>query len=112
MGARVYPTVAEQVGAGRRRDGPRTAATLGCGRPAQPLVPGGVVVRAAVVAPPQHQHNPGTVRERAKRAQAHTHHRAHPQGRTTKPPRATAPRSAQTWGLCTTAPTVGQAVAA
>ena len=58
---------------------------------------------------PKHQQNPGTARERAKRARAHAQHRAHKQGRTTKPPRATAQRYAQTWVLCTTAPTVVQA---
>jgi len=71
----------------------------------------GGVVRAAVAPPPRHQHNPGTVRERATRAQAPAQHRAHPQGRTTKPPRAAVPRYAQTGGLCTTAPTLEQAVA-
>jgi len=61
---------------------------------------------------PKPKQNPGTARERAKRAKAHAQHRAHKQGRQTKPPRTTAQRSAQTWGLFTTAPTVGQAVAA
>ena len=61
--------------------------------------------------PPQHQQNPGTARERAKRATAHAPHRAHQQGRQTKPPSAPAQRYAQTWVLCTTAPTVAQAVA-
>jgi len=93
-------------------DGQRTVATMGRGRPDQPLVPGWVVVSAAVVAPPKHKQNPGTVRERAKRAKAHAQHRAHKQGRKTKPPSATAQRYAPTWVLFTTAPTVGQAVAA
>jgi hypothetical protein len=82
---------------------------MGRGRPDQPLVPGWVVVSAAVVAPPKHKQNPGTARERAKRA--HAQHRAHKQGCKTKPPSATAQRYAQTWVLFTTAPTVGQAVA-
>jgi Transposase DDE domain len=111
MVARVYATIAEHLVAGRLVDGPRTAATMGRGRPAQPLVPGWVVVSAAVVAPPKHKQNPGTVRERAKRAKAHAQHRAHKQGRKTKPPSATAQRYAQTWVLFTTAPTVEQAVA-
>jgi Transposase DDE domain len=111
MVARVYTTVAEHLIAGRLVDGQRTAATMGRGRPDQPLVPGWVVVSAAVVAPPKHKHNPGTARERAKRAKAHAQHRAHKQGRKTKQPSATAQRYAQTWVLFTTAPTVGQAVA-
>jgi hypothetical protein len=111
MVARVYTTVAEHLVAGRLVDGQRTAATMGRGRPDQPLGPGWVVVSTAVVAPPKHKQNPGTVRERAKRAKAHAHHRAHKQGRKTKPPSATAQRYAQTWVLFTTAPTVVQAVA-
>jgi hypothetical protein len=109
--ARVSTPVAEPWLAGRLVDGQRTAATLGRGRPDQPLVPGWGVVSPAVVEPPTHKQHPGTMRERAKRAHAHAQHRAHKQGRKTKPPRATAQRYAQTWVLCTTAPTVGQAVA-
>ena len=104
MVARVYTTVAEHLVAGRLVDGQRTAATMGRGRPDQPLVPGWVVVSTAVVAPPKQQ-NPGTARERAQRAKAHAQHRAHKQGRKTKPPSATAQRYAQTWVLFTTAPT-------
>src|SRR2546426_12055911 len=85
---------------------------MGRGQPDQPLVPGWVVVSAAVVAPPKHKQNPGTVRERARRAKAHAQHRAHKQGRKTTPPSATAQRYAQTWVLFTTAPTVAQAVGA
>src|SRR5262245_49152078 len=84
---------------------------MGRGQPAQPLVRGWVVVSTAVAALPKHKQNPGTARERAKRARAHAQHRAHKQGRTTKPPSATAQRYAQTWVLFTTAPTVVQAVA-
>jgi hypothetical protein len=109
--ARVSTTVAEHWNVGRLVDGPRPAATRGRGRPDQPLVPGWVVVSTAVVAPPKHKQNPGTVRERAKRAKAHAQHRAHQQGRKTQPPRATAQRYAQTWVRFTTAPTAGQAVA-
>src|SRR5262245_2049894 len=112
MVARISTTVAEPWVAGRLVDGPRTAVTMGRGRPAQPLVPGWVVVSAAVVAPPKPKPNPGTVRERAKRAKAHAQHRAPTQGRPTQPPSATAQRYAQPWVLCTTALTVGQAVAA
>src|SRR5215813_75078 len=111
MVARVYATIAEHLAAGRLVEGQRTAATMGRGRPAQPLVPGWVVVSAAVVAPPKHKRNPGTVRERAKRAKAHAQHRAHKQGRKTKLPSVTAQRYAQTWVLFTTASTVAQAVA-
>jgi hypothetical protein len=109
--AHVYATVAAHLEAGRLVDGQRTAATMGRGRPDQPLVPGWVVVSAAVVAPPKHKQNPGTLRERAKRAKAHAQHRAHKQGRKTTPPSATAQRYAQTWVLFTVAPTVTQAVA-
>ena len=109
--AGVYATVAEHLGARRLVVGQRQSASMGRGRPDQPLVPGWVVVSAAVAAPPQHKQNPGTVRERAKRAKAHAQHRAHKQGGTTKPPSAAAQRYAQTWVLFTTAPTVEQAVA-
>jgi hypothetical protein len=107
--ARVYATVAAHLAVGRLVEGQRTAATMGRGRPDQPLVSGWVVVSTAVVAPPKHKHHPGTVRERAQRAKAHAQHRAHKQGRKTKPPSATAQRYAQTWVLFTTAPTVVQA---
>jgi hypothetical protein len=70
-----------------------------------------VVVSTAVATPPPHKQNPGTARERAKRATAPAQHRAHKQGRKTTPPSATAQRSAQTWVLFTSAPTVTQAVA-
>jgi hypothetical protein len=109
--ARVYATVAEHLATRRLEDGQRTAATMGHGRPDQPLVPGWVVVSTAVVTPPKHKQNPGTVRERAKRAKAHAQHRANKQGRKTKPPSATAQRYGQTWVLFTTAPTVVQAAA-
>jgi hypothetical protein len=109
--AGVSTMVGEHGAAGRLVVGPRTAAVRGRGRPEQPLVPGWVVVSAAVAAPPRHKHNPGPARERATRAQAQAQHRAHKQGRKTKPPRAAAQRYAQTWVLCTTAPTLEQAVA-
>jgi hypothetical protein len=108
----VYTTVAAPLEAGRLRVGHRTGATMGSGRAAQPWVPGWIVVSAAVVVPPKHQQNPGTLRERAKRAKAHAQHRAHQQGRKTPPPSAGAQRYAQTWVLCTTAPTVVQATTA
>src|SRR5262245_1861152 len=108
----VYATVAIHLAAGRLGGGQRTAAAMGRGQPAQPLGRGWVVVSAAVAALPKHKQNPGTTRERAERAKAHAQHRAYKQGRKTKPPRATAHRYAQTWVLFTTAPTVGQAVAA
>ena len=108
----VYTTVAVHLEAGRLRVGQRTGATMGRGRSAQPLVPGWIVVSAALVVPPKHKQNPGTVRERAKRAKAHAQHRAHKQGRKTPPPSAVAQRYAQTWVLFTTAPTVAQATTA
>jgi hypothetical protein len=85
---------------------------MGCGRPDQPLVPGWIVVSAAVAAPPQHKQNPGTRRERAARARRHAQHRTHKQGRKTTPPSAAVQRYAQTWVLFTTASTVAQAVRA
>jgi Transposase DDE domain len=109
--AGVYAIVAEHLEAGRLGVGQRRVASIGRGRPDQPVVPGWVVVSAAVAALPPHKQNPGTVRERAKRAKAHAQHRAHKQGRKTKPPSAAAQRYAQTWVLFTTAPTVTQAVA-
>jgi hypothetical protein len=107
----VYATVANHLGARRLIDGQRTVAIMGRGRSDQPLVPGWVVVSTAVAPPPQHKQNPGTARERAKRAKAQAQHRAHKQGRKTTPPSAVAQRYAQTWILFTTAPTVTQAVA-
>jgi hypothetical protein len=95
---------------GRLRHGQRTAATIGRGRPDQPLVPGGMVGSATGATLPRHKRNPGTRRERAQRAQAHRPHRLHNQGRKTTPPSVTAQRYAQTWGLFTTAPPVRQAV--
>jgi hypothetical protein len=107
----VYATVAAHLEAGRLGRGQRPAGAMGRGRPDQPLVPGGVVVSADVATAPTHKQNPGTVRAQAKRAKAQAQHRAHKQGRQTKPPRAAAQRYAQTWVLCTVAPTVAQAVA-
>src|SRR6266516_347566 len=106
----VYTTVADHLEAGRLSVGQRTRATMGRGRSDQPLVPGWIVVSAALMVPPKHKQNPGTVRERAKRAKAHAQHRKHKQGRKTIPPSAVAQRYAQTWVLFTTAPTVTQAV--
>ena len=108
--AGVYAKVADHLVGGRLRHGQRTAATLGRGRPDQPLVPGWIVVSATMMTPPRHKQNPGTLRERAKRAKAHRQHRLHKQGRKTTPPSVTAQRYAQTWVLFTTAPTVRQAV--
>ena len=108
--AGVYAMVATHLAAGRLMDGQRTAAAMGRGRSDQPLVPGWVVVSTAVAPVPRHKHNPGTLRERAKRAKAHAQHRKHKQGRKTPPPSAPAQRYAQTWVLFTTAPTVTQAV--
>lgn len=108
--AGIYATVATHLEAQRLVVGQRRMASMGRGRPDQPLVPGWVVVSTAVAAPPKHKQNPGTVRERAKRAKAHAQHQAHKQGRKTKPPSAVAQRYAQTWVLFTTVPTVERAV--
>jgi hypothetical protein len=110
--AGVYAMLVDHLEAGRLVEGQRTAAAMGRGRPDQPLVPGWVVVSATVAVPPKHKQNPGTARERAKRAKGHAQHRKHKQGRKTKPPSAAALRYAQTWVLFTTAATVAQAVAA
>ena len=109
--AGVYAMVADHLEAGRLVVGQRTAAVMGCGRRDQPLVPGWIAVSAAVVVPPKHKQNPGTERERLKRATAHAKQRARKYGRHTTPPSATARRYAQTWVLFTTAPTVAHAVA-
>src|SRR5262249_42164900 len=106
----VYAKVADHLVAGRLRQGQRTAATLGRGRPTQPFVSGWVVVSATVAAVPWHKRNLGTLRERAQRAKAHRQHRRHKQGRKPSPPSATAQRYAQTWVRFTTAPTGRQAV--
>jgi hypothetical protein len=108
---RVYAPVSAHLVAGRLVVGQRTAATMGRGTVEQPLVPAAIVVSAVVVTPPHHKQNPGTARERAHRAQQHTQHRKHKQGRKTTPPSAVAQRYAQTWVLFTTALTVAQAVA-
>jgi hypothetical protein len=107
----VYATVATHLEAGRLGLGQRTAVAMGRGQADQPLVPGWVVVSAEVATVPTHKQNPGTARERAKRAKAQAQHRAHKQGRKTPPPSAAAQRYAQTWVLFTVAPTVAHAVA-
>lgn len=107
----VYAMVVEHLEAGRLAVGQRTAAAIGRGTPTLPLVPAWVVVSAAVATPPRHQQNPGTARERAKRAKAQAQHRQHQRGRQTTAPSAAAQKYAQTWVLFTTAPTVAQAVA-
>jgi hypothetical protein len=109
--AGVYAMVADHLEAGRLVVGQRRAAAMGHGRSAPPRVLGWIVVSAAITAPPRHKQNPGTRRERAKRAKTHAQHRAHKQGRKTTPPSAVAQRYGQTWVLFTTASTVTQAVA-
>jgi hypothetical protein len=91
-GAGGYAKVADHVVAGRLYHGQHTAATIGRGRADQPLVPAWVVVSTAVATPPRHKQNPGTWRERTQRATAQARHRAHKQGRKTKPPSAVAQR--------------------
>jgi Transposase DDE domain len=108
--AGVYAKVADHVVAGRLCQGRRPAATIGRGRPAQPLVSGWIAVSATRASLPRHKQNPGTLRERARRAKAQAHHRTHKQGRKTPPPSTVAQRYAQTWVLFTTVPTVRQAV--
>jgi hypothetical protein len=67
--------VVDHFEAGRLGVERRTTATMGCGRPNQPLVAGWIVVSPAVAAPPQHKQNPGTLRERAARARRPAQHR-------------------------------------
>src|SRR5262245_45332697 len=109
--AGVYAMVAEHLKAGRLVVGQRTAAVMGSGQRDQPLVPGWIAVSTAVVVPPKHKQNPGTERERLRRATPRTKQRARKYGRHTTPPSATARRYAQTWVLFTMAPTVAHAVA-
>lgn len=89
---KVYAMVVDHLEAGRLGVGRRPPATLGRGRPAQPLGPGWIVVRTAVAAAPPPKHNPGTRRERAARAQRHAQHRKQKPGRKTTPPSAAAQR--------------------
>jgi hypothetical protein len=108
--AGVYAKVMEHLAAGRLRVGQRTVATVGTGHATQPQVRGWVVVSAAVAALPLHKQNPGTHRERLRRARRHARHRQHKHGRKTPAPSALAQRYAQTWVLFSTAPTKTQAV--
>lgn len=108
---RVYAPVRAHLMTGRVVVGQRTAAMIGRGTMAQPLVPAAIVVSAAVVTPPRHKQTPGTASERAHRAKQHAQPRKHQQGRKTQPPSAVAQRYAQTWVLFTTASTGAQAVA-
>lgn len=89
---KVYATVRAHLTARRLVVGQRTAAMIGRGTVEQSLVPAAIVVSAAVVTPPRHKPNPGTVRERAHRAKQHAQHRQHKHGRKTKPPSAVAQR--------------------
>ena len=68
-----------------------------------------LVVPPAVATPPPPQPPPGTVCAQASRAEAQAQPRRPQPGRQTSPPRATAPRSAPSWGVCTTAPRRTQA---
>src|SRR5262245_15760609 len=60
--AGVFPLVGDAVEGGSLVVGQRTATVMGCGRRDQPLVPGWIAVRAAVVVPPKHTQPPGTER--------------------------------------------------
>ena len=106
----VYAPVVQHLQTGRLGVGQRTPASIGRGTPTLPLVPAWVVVNDVLALPPRHKRNPGTAKERAQRARAQAQHRAHKQGRKTKPPGAAAQRYAHTWVLFTTAATVRQAV--
>jgi hypothetical protein len=105
----VYGQVHAHLEAGRLRTGERVAARLGRGTADQPFVVAWIVVNTEVALPPKHKRNLGTRREREARAKAQAQHHKH-KGRKSRPPSATAQRYAQTWVLCTTAPTVAEAV--
>jgi len=60
--AGIYAKVADHLVAGRLRRGRRTVATIGRGRPAQPLVDGWIAVSATVASLPRHKRNLGTLR--------------------------------------------------
>jgi hypothetical protein len=109
--ASVYAMVADHLEAGRLVDGQRTAAIIGRGQSDQSLMSSWVVVSTVVALPPTYKQNPGTIRERVKRAKVHAQHRAHKQGRKTTPTSAVAQRSAHTWLLFTVTSTAVQAAA-
>lgn len=108
--AGVKATIVDHLEAGRLRPGERTPVRLGNGAAACPLVEAAVVVSDQVPAPPRHKRNPGTRREQAARAAKRARHLAQ-KGRACAPPSERARRYAQTWVLCTTAPSAEEAVA-
>jgi hypothetical protein len=69
-GDRVDASVRAPLAAGRLGVGQRTAATMGRGTVAHPLVPAALVVSAAGVPPPRHTQNSGTARAGAPRQAA------------------------------------------
>lgn len=108
--AGVYAPVRAHLLAGRLRPGQQVPATIGRGTAKQPLVAACIVVSTILPLPPAHKGNPGTRRERAKRALRRQRHLAN-KGRKSRPPSAAAQRYAQTWVVFTTAASVAEAVA-
>lgn len=105
----IYATVGDHLDAGRLRPGTRVAASIGRGTPTQPRVSAWVVVNETIPALPKHKQNPGTQRERQRRATARARHLCR-KGRKTAPPSERARRYAQTWVVFTTAATVDATV--
>jgi hypothetical protein len=89
--AGLYGMVVDHREAGRLVVGQRVVATLGTGAPSQPRVTASLVVSEIRPLPPLPKRNPGTTRERARRATERTKHLAQ-KGRKSKPPSARAPR--------------------
>jgi hypothetical protein len=107
--AGVYAKVREHLEAGRVRPGERVEATIGSGAKEQPKTRAWLVVSEAIAKPPKHKRNPGSERERARRAKEREQHLAN-KGRKSRPRSEAAKRYAQTWVLFTTAETVAEAL--
>lgn len=107
--AGVYAMVREHLEAGRLASGSRVQATIGSGAKEQPKTKAWLVVNEVIPEPPKHKRNPGTERERAKRAKALSQHLAN-KGRKSQPRSETAKRYAHTWILFTSAETLSEAV--
>jgi hypothetical protein len=107
--AGVYAMVSAHLEAGRLKPGERVEATIGTGRPDQPKTTAWLVVNEVIPEPPPHKRNPGTLRERARRAKAQARHLAN-KGRKSRPRSERAKRYEHTWVLFTTAETVSEAV--
>jgi hypothetical protein len=107
--AGVYAMVRAHLEAGRLVAGSRVQATIGSGTEEQPKTAAWLVVNEVIPEPPKHKRNPGTARERARRAKARAHHLAN-KGRKSRPRSEAAKRYEHTWFLFTTAATASEAV--